>query len=47
MEAARRYADLSAESKLAAIGKLGRGIVQDDGAVYLVEKFFGSRCQCV
>src|SRR5690554_2483275 len=36
-------ADLAAKAELATIGELGRGIVQQDGAVDLVEEFFDSR----
>ena len=36
-------ADLGAEAELAAIGELGRGVVQDDGAVDLGEEALGRR----
>src|SRR6201997_141550 len=41
MEAASGDADLGAEAELAAIGELGRGVVQHDCGIDLVEKFFG------
>src|SRR5262245_61984648 len=36
-------ADLGAEAELAAVGELGRGVVQNDRRVDLVEEFLG-RC---
>ena len=36
-------ADLGAEAELAAVGELGRGIVQDDGAVDLAQEALGRR----
>src|SRR4029453_12914045 len=40
MEAAGGDADLGAEAELAAIGELGRGVVQHDRGIDLVEEFF-------
>ena len=39
MEAAGGDADLGAEAELAAIGELGRGVVQHDRGIDLVEEF--------
>ena len=41
MEAACGNADLGTEPKLAAVGKLRRGIVQDDGRINLCKKSLG------
>src|SRR5438094_8076935 len=38
-----RDADLGAHAELAAIGELGRGVDQHDGAVDLAQKAFGGR----
>src|SRR5204862_238269 len=40
MHASRRDADLGTEAKLAAIGELRRGVVQDDGGVDLTQEAF-------
>ena len=40
MEAAGGDADLGAEAELAAIGELGRGVVQHNRGIDLVEEFF-------
>src|SRR4029077_17870551 len=39
VEAAGGDADLGAEAELAAVGELGRGVVQDDGGIDLVQEF--------
>src|SRR5690606_1565791 len=36
-----RDADLAAEAEFAAVGELGRGVDQDDGAVHAVGEAFG------
>src|SRR5438445_2144548 len=41
MELAGGDSDLRAEAELAAVGILGRGVPQDDGAIDLVEEIFG------
>ena len=42
MHAARGNADFRAHPELAAIGKLGRGVDHDDGAVDLAQEAFGA-----
>ena len=41
MHAARRDADFRAHAELSTIGKLGRGIVHNDGAVHFLEELVG------
>ena len=44
MQLAGRNSYFGSETKFAAIGKLRRGIVQDDGAIDLGEEFFSRLC---
>ena len=43
VEFSRGDADFGAEAEFAAIGELGRGVVQHDRRVYLTQEFFGRR----
>src|SRR5215217_5431389 len=43
MHASRGDADLGAKPELATIGKLGRGVVEDDGGVDLGQEALGGR----
>src|ERR1700736_2973498 len=43
VEAAGGDADLGAEAEFAAVGELGRGVVQDDRGIDLVQKFLRRR----
>ena len=45
VQAAGGDADLGAEAELAAVGELGRGVVQDDGGIDLVQEFFRRRAR--
>src|SRR3546814_17152932 len=40
---ARGDSDLRAKAELAAIGELGRGVPDDDGAIHLIEESLGDR----